>query len=165
MEPLGPLTAAEIEVLRERLDQTASCARPGCSEKVRFRPGARGRRQRFCSGACRAKFSRERAQLHRTWAQLKLSTELDAPTLPVAEIERVILQVEWLLDGYGGFDKFLAHSLMPPRQHAPIEAAFSYLDLITDNELQGLMRFVESVTAYRRGETVLVDPRDPLESS
>lgn len=164
MEQVGPLTAAEIEVVRDRLDQTASCARPGCSEKVHFRPGVRGRRQRFCSGACRAKFSRERTQLHRTWAQLKLSTELDAPALPVAEIERLILQVEWLLDGYGGFDKYLAHSLMPPQQ-APLEAAFSYLDLITDSDLQGLTRFVESVSAYRRGEAVLVDPRDPLASS
>src|SRR5680860_765805 len=156
MEYPGPLTAAEIEMLRERLDQTASCARPGCSEKIRFRPGVRGRRQRFCSGACRAKFSRERTQLHRTWAQLKLSSELDEPPLPIGEIERVTIQVEWLLDGYGGFDKFLAHSLMPPRQHVPLEAAFSYLDLITDDELQSLTRFVESVASYRRGETVLV---------
>lgn len=165
MKHVGPLTAAEIEMLRERLDQTAACARPGCSERIRFQPGARGRRQRFCSGACRAKFSRERTQLHRTWAQLKLSTELDVPPRPVGEIERVIMQVEWLLEGYGGFDKFLAFSLMPPREHVPMEGVFSYLDLITEDELQGLTRFVESVAAYRRGETVLVDPRNPLEPS
>lgn len=165
MEHVGPLTAAEIETLRERLDQTATCARPGCGEMIRFRSGVRGRRQRFCSGACRAKFSRERMHLHRTWAQLKLSTELDEPPRPIGEIERVIIQVEWLLEGYGGFDKRVAHSLMPPREHVPMEAAFSYLDLITDDELQSLTRFVESVAAYRRGETVLVDPRDPLEPS
>lgn len=165
MERVGPLTAGEIEILREGLDQTATCGRPGCSETIRLRPGARGRRQRFCSGACRAKFSRERTQLHRVWAQLKLSTELDEPPCTAGEIERLTLQVEWLLEGYGGFDKFLAFSMMPPREHVPMEAVFSYLDLITEDELQGLTKFVESVAAYRRGETVLVDPRNPLEPS
>ena len=160
MEYVGPLTAPEIEMLRERLDQTATCARTGGGEMIRFRSGVRDRRQRFCSGACRAKFSRERTHLHRTWAQLKLSTELDEPPRPIGEIERVIIQVEWLLEGYGGFDKFVAHSLTPPRDHVSMKAAFSYLDLITEDELQSLTRFLQSVTAYRRGETVLVDPRD-----
>lgn len=161
LEHPAPFTAEEIKALRDGLDTTARCALPSCTNQICFRPHVRGRRPRHCSGRCRAEYSRNRISLHRTWARLKRSADLPKPPMPVKEIEQVMDHVKWLLEAYGGFDKYLAFRLVPPRDPVPLESVFSYLDIVTDEHLRDLAKFVLSVAAHRRGETVLVDPDTP----
>lgn len=109
-----PMTLEEVRSLTATLDTTSGCACPGCPEKVEYRSGVRGRRQRFCSGACRAKHSRERNRLHRLLARAEATYRRADPPLPAEEIEHLEAHITWLLDGYGGVDRSLMFNPMAP---------------------------------------------------
>jgi hypothetical protein len=98
------------------------------------------------------------------WARLKYDAEEPRSTVPPKELQQLADLVGWLLESYGGVDRQVAYSLVDPpvRSDVPIEAAFNYLDIITDDDLESLRRFVDRVTAYRRGDAVAVNPNDPL---
>ena len=156
-----PMTLDELRSLGEVLDRTTACALPGCVGAVTFRTGVRGRRQRFCSGACRAKFSRERIRLHRLWARLDETAYRREPGTPTEEVDHLVDHVTWLLEGYGGVDKTLAYGGISPRPFASLEAAMNYSVQITADELATIGALVNRVTAFRGGETALVNPDDP----
>lgn len=124
----NPMTLDEVRAEAAKLTRSSGCARPGCTQKVHYRADVRGRRQRFCSGACRAKFSRERNLLHKLLGRLRDTRFLEVPPLPAEEIEVLEKHIEWLLDGYGGFDQSLMYDGMSPLPFASWEAATERVD-------------------------------------
>lgn len=123
-----PMTVDELRTLAEELERTATCALPSCRELVNFRPGVRGRRQRFCSGACRAKFSRERRRLHDHLARLEDTLYYTEPPVPTIEVEHLIDHVYWLLERYGGVDRYMLFPGISPRPYPSWEVALEDFD-------------------------------------
>lgn len=159
-----PLTADEIRTAQATLAQIANCARPGCPEFIRFRPG-RGRRQRFCSGACRAKYSRERARLYRLWTRLHDTADLPDPPLPTKRVGQVADQVSWLLEGYGGVGAIPGPGTRSPAPQPPPEAI--YLEtLVSQHEevirrMAEMLEFIDVVVDSVRKRRSLVNPDEP----
>ncbi len=100
-----PMSSDELRTLTATIANTSVCAQPDCAKGIRYRKGT-GRRQRFCSGACRAKFSRERSRLHQLLRRLGDTHGADA-SIPPDRIEVLESQIRWLLDAYGGVDEQL----------------------------------------------------------
>lgn len=156
-----PLTAEEIRTAQATLAQIANCARPGCPEFIRFRPG-RGRRQRFCSGACRAKYSRERTRLYRLWTRLNCTADLPDPPLPTKEIGQLSDQVSWLLEGYGGVGAIPGPGTRSPAPRPPPEAAIDFEALVPKLEeiLRMMTEMLELIGSLRKRRS-LVNPDEP----
>ena len=98
--PPTPLDASDIDALDATLATSATCLRPGCSGIRTFRRTRQGRQQRFCSDACRAAYSRERADLIATWVRLRWTQGFSTLPVPSPAIDRLLSRVRWLLDGY-----------------------------------------------------------------
>lgn len=99
-----PMSSDELDTLVATLADTSACAQPDCSKSIQWRKG-RGRRQRFCSGACRAKFSRDRTRLHQLLRRLGDTRGPDAPISD--DLYMLENQIHWLLEAYGGVDEYL----------------------------------------------------------
>lgn len=132
-----PLAEAELLAAASALDKTANCRMPGCSKTITFRL-VRGRRSRFCSGACRAKYSRERARLRTLWTRLKVTADLPEPPVPPTEIKQLLDHVTWLLEGYGGVDADLRLSVGRRPSRSPVSASRD----VSDEELLKVLQDV-----------------------
>jgi hypothetical protein len=133
MSDPNPMTLDEVRMVAAGLTRTTGCALPGCAGMIRYRTDVRGRRQRFCSGACRAKFSRERNRLHKLLGRLKDTSYLAEPPVPTKEVDDLREQVRWLLEGYGGFDEDLMHERISPLPFASWEDAMNYSRLLRES--------------------------------
>lgn len=119
-----PMSADELGTLEASLADTSACAQPDCSKRIRWRRG-RGRRQRFCSGACRAKFSRERTRLHQLLRRLGDTRGPDAP-ISGDDIYMLEDQIHWLLEAYGGVDEYLLREGFFTREFPRQESVFDW---------------------------------------
>ena len=83
------LTPTAIADLRRLPEPEVPCRNPGCPNVVRYRRSGGGRQQIFCSGACRAAFSRRRdallvrlerikETLNARWTSTATAVDLDA---------------------------------------------------------------------------------------
>lgn len=139
MDP-DPMTADELRALDARLERVRPCAFPGCAEQVEARLGVRGRQPRFCSGACRAKFSRERIRLHALLRRLDDTSYLVEPPASTDHIDRLMDLVKWLLEPYGGVDTFELHQGFSPRPFRTLEESMEHFQRMIaaqDHELDG----------------------------
>ena len=126
MSDPNPMNLDEVRTAAASLTRTTGCALPGCAGMIRYRTDVRGRRQRFCSGACRAKFSRERNRLHTLLGRIEDTRYLAGPSVPTKDVADLRQHVEWLLDGYGGVDRGLMHDGISPLPFATWEDAMNY---------------------------------------
>lgn len=134
MSDTAPMTLDEVRTVAAGLVRTTGCGLPGCPGLIHFRTDVRGRRQRFCSGACRAKFSRERGRLHRLLGRVKDTYYVAEPPLPAKELDQLRDHLAWLLEAYGGVDDVLMHDGMSPLPFASWDEAMNHYLQVRDSQ-------------------------------
>lgn len=124
---LTPVSRDEIEELQRTLPVHAACMNPGCGEQCMYRHTRQGRQARFCSQRCRLAYGRQRRSLQTLLARLRWTLDLrELPAKP-ATIDRLVTQVAWVLDRYGGTDE-LDPKLVPQPPVIPLELAMRRIE-------------------------------------
>ena len=62
---------AELRELTATPPSSVPCLNPGCASRVTYRRSSRGRQSVFCSGGCRAQYSRQRKALQAKWERIQ----------------------------------------------------------------------------------------------
>src|SRR5690625_2419958 len=102
MEPLmpypPPMTADDVSRLTQALPLAVPCGNPVCPKTIAFRGRTKGRPRRYCSGACRAEYSRQREKLRHARKMLEWTRSFEKPPIPEAKLAERQRHIEWLLD-------------------------------------------------------------------
>ena len=147
----GPMTAAEMSEAEAKTPWVAACLHPLCDQTVVFRKASKGRQKMFCSGACRARYSRERATYIALWLRLEWTAGFKDPAWSPQRIHLLQRRVEWLLERYGGIDPIDAASALPQPPQIPLDLALARLDRECPDDDPRWRAYVDQVVAHYDG--------------
>ena len=154
----GPMTAAEMSEAEAKTPWVAACLHPLCDQTVVFRKASKGRQKMFCSGACRARYSRERASYIALWLRLEWTAGFRDSNWSPQRIHMLQRRVEWHLERYGGADSIDTSALPQPPQ-IPLDVALARLDGECPDDDPLWRAYVDQLVEHYKGQSDM--PRTP----
>lgn len=129
----GPMTDVEVAAVAATVPWTATCMHPDCANPCDYRGASKGRQKAFCTAACRAKYSRQRAELVGLWLRLTWTEGFRLPTSKARQVGQLLRQVEWLLERYGGIET-IDENKLPQPPAAPLDVLMDHLEGIDHDD-------------------------------